>query len=151
MQEAQVWSLGQEDPLEQVMANHSSILAWRIPRTEEPGAPQFMGVTKNRTRLSDSVSQVFQGRFQDTKEHLPRWKAASNIHPLGMGDGERRGVMLRKGCFISHTLGKEDWLLDVEAVPPEASVTGPRSRSYQESDWEWHSNLSDTQAQGNNH
>ena len=37
MQETQVWSLGQEDPLEKEMATHSSILAWRIPWTEEPG------------------------------------------------------------------------------------------------------------------
>ena len=35
--ETQVWSLGQEDPLEKGMATHSSILAWRIPWTEEPG------------------------------------------------------------------------------------------------------------------
>ena len=37
MQEAWVLSLGREDPLEKGMATHSSILAWRIPRTEEPG------------------------------------------------------------------------------------------------------------------
>ena len=37
MQETQVRFLGQEDPLEKEMAAHSSILAWRIPRTEEPG------------------------------------------------------------------------------------------------------------------
>ena len=37
MQETWVRSLGQEDPLEKEMATHSSILAWRIPRTEEPG------------------------------------------------------------------------------------------------------------------
>ena len=37
MQETQVQSLGQEDLLEKEMAPHSSILAWRIPRTEEPG------------------------------------------------------------------------------------------------------------------
>ena len=37
MQEAQIWSLGWEDPLDKGMATHSSILAWRIPRTEEPG------------------------------------------------------------------------------------------------------------------
>ena len=37
MQETQVRSLGQEDPLEEGMATHSSILAWRIPWTEEPG------------------------------------------------------------------------------------------------------------------
>ena len=40
MQETQVWSLGQEDPLEKGMATHSSILAWRIPWTEEPGGLQ---------------------------------------------------------------------------------------------------------------
>ena len=37
MQEPRVWSLGQEDPLKKGMVSHSSILAWRIPRTEEPG------------------------------------------------------------------------------------------------------------------
>ena len=37
MQETQVHSLGREDPLEEEMANHSSILAWKIPWTEEPG------------------------------------------------------------------------------------------------------------------
>ena len=39
----QVQSLGQEDPLEEEMAPHSSILAWRIPWTEEPGVLQSMG------------------------------------------------------------------------------------------------------------
>ena len=39
-----VWSLGWEDPLEEVMATHSSILAWRIPRTEGPGGLQSMGL-----------------------------------------------------------------------------------------------------------
>ena len=37
VQDTQAWSLSQEDPLEKEMATHSSILAWRIPRTEEPG------------------------------------------------------------------------------------------------------------------
>ena len=40
MQETQVQSLGQEDPLEKQMATHSSILAWEIPWTEEPGRLQ---------------------------------------------------------------------------------------------------------------
>ena len=44
MQETQVRSLGQEDPLEEEMATHSSILAWEIPRTKEPGGLQFMGI-----------------------------------------------------------------------------------------------------------
>ena len=38
-----VWSLGQEDPLEEELATHSTILAWKIPWTEEPGGLQFMG------------------------------------------------------------------------------------------------------------
>ena len=41
--EMQIRSLGQEDPLEEGMAMHSSILAWRIPWTEEPGGLQSMG------------------------------------------------------------------------------------------------------------
>ena len=42
VQETQVWSLGPETPLEKGMAIHSSILAWRIPWTEEPGGLQSM-------------------------------------------------------------------------------------------------------------
>ena len=52
MQEPQktwVQSLGQEDPLEEGMATHSSIFAWIIPWTEEPGGLQFLGVTKSWT------------------------------------------------------------------------------------------------------
>ena len=44
MQETRVRFLGWEDPLEKEMATHSSILAWRIPWTEEPGRQQFMGL-----------------------------------------------------------------------------------------------------------
>ena len=43
MQETQVQSLGREDPLEKEMATHSSILAWEIPWTEEPGGLQSIG------------------------------------------------------------------------------------------------------------
>ena len=43
MHEARVQSLGQDDPLEKEIATHSSILAWRIPWTEEPGGLQSMG------------------------------------------------------------------------------------------------------------
>ena len=43
IQETWIWSLGQEDPLEKGLATHSSILAWRIPWTEETGGLQSMG------------------------------------------------------------------------------------------------------------
>ena len=47
-----VRSLGREDPLEKEMATHSSILAWRIPWTQEPGGLQSTG-SQSQTRLSD--------------------------------------------------------------------------------------------------
>ena len=49
MQETQVGSLGWEDPLKKGMATHSSILAWRILCTEEPGGLQSMGLQSDTT------------------------------------------------------------------------------------------------------
>ena len=48
LQEVQVQSLGQEDPLEEGMATHSSVFAWRIPWTEEPGGLQSIGSQRVR-------------------------------------------------------------------------------------------------------
>ena len=67
MQEIQIQSLGWEDPLEKEMATHSSILAWRIPWTEEPGGLQSTGVTKSRTRLND-FTFTFNFRWLRGKE-----------------------------------------------------------------------------------
>ena len=53
MQETWAQSLGWEDPLEKGMATHSSILAWRISWTEEPGGLQSTGSQQSRTQLSD--------------------------------------------------------------------------------------------------
>ena len=52
----QVLSLGQEDPLEEGMATHCSILAWRISRTEEPGRLQSIGLQKVRHDSGDLAS-----------------------------------------------------------------------------------------------
>ena len=49
MRETLVQSLGQGDPLEKEMATHSSIFAWKIPWTEEPGRLQSMGSQKSQT------------------------------------------------------------------------------------------------------
>ena len=59
MQETQVPSLRWEDPLEEEMATHSSILAWRIPWTEEPDRLQSMG--------SQRVRQEFTFTFTTTR------------------------------------------------------------------------------------
>ena len=62
MQETQVWSLSREDPLEKEMATHSSIFAWEILWTEEPGRLQSMGsqeldVTELLNNSNNSIAQ----------------------------------------------------------------------------------------------
>ena len=53
MQETQIWSLGWEDALEKELATHSSMLAWEILWTEEPGRLKSMGLQKSQTWFSD--------------------------------------------------------------------------------------------------
>ena len=53
MQEMRVKSLGRENPLEEEMATHSSILAWEIPWTEETGGLQSMGLQKSLMQIND--------------------------------------------------------------------------------------------------
>ena len=60
VQETQVQSLGQESPLEKGMATHFSILAWRIPWTEEPGGLQSMGSQRDR---HDQATNIFTHYF----------------------------------------------------------------------------------------
>ena len=64
-QAMQVPSLGQEAPLEKEMATHSSIPAWIIPGTEEPGRLQSMG-SQSRTRLSDFTSLHLEFKIGST-------------------------------------------------------------------------------------
>ena len=61
-QELRVPSLGQEDSLEEEMATHSSILAWRIPWSEEPGGLQSMG-SQSQTQLSDCTHTYSNGVY----------------------------------------------------------------------------------------
>ena len=68
MQETQVQSLGQEDPLEEEMATHSSILAWRIPGTEEPGGLQSMGSQRVRRLKRLSTHEQAEGRMDMKKQ-----------------------------------------------------------------------------------
>ena len=62
-------SLDSEDPLEKGMATHSSILAWRVPRTEEPGGLTVHGVAKNWIRLSN-LERCWKARW---------WKWLGNL------------------------------------------------------------------------
>ena len=69
MQKTWVRSLGWEDPLEEEMATHSSILAWRISPTEEPGGLQSMG-PQSQTRLSTAQQQQTLVRALSLLTHL---------------------------------------------------------------------------------
>ena len=67
MQETQVWSLGWEDPLEKGMATHSSILAWRIPWTEMPGALQSVESQRDTTQRLTHFPNDFQMGFMGSR------------------------------------------------------------------------------------
>ena len=66
----QVRSLGQKDPLEECIANHSSLLAWRISRTEEPGGLTVHGVTKSQTSETAWHSTAPLGNWEKKKRLL---------------------------------------------------------------------------------
>ena len=72
MQEMWVWSLDGEDPLEKEMASYSSILAWRIPWTEEPGELYSMGYKE----MDMTNTFTFLGRQAEDTFHL--------LHPLSV-------------------------------------------------------------------
>ena len=87
MWETWVRSLGWEDPLEKEMATHSSILAWRIPWTEEPGWATVHGIAKSQTRLSDFIfSFHFHALEKEMATHssIPAWRFLGTGEPGGL-------------------------------------------------------------------
>ena len=88
MWDTRVWSLGRKDPLEKEMATPSSILAWEIPWTGEPGRLQSMGLQRVRHDWVTSLSGLFLSGFsflsfwpvQLVGSYLPDYE--SNPHPL---------------------------------------------------------------------
>ena len=92
----QVWSLGWEDPLEEEVAIHSSILAWRIPWTEEPDRLQSMGSQKSWTGLKwlSNLEADASSSYQLPSTPAPssftvlREKAAQFLPNLSLWDGE---------------------------------------------------------------
>ena len=77
MQEIQVWSLGQEDPLEEGVPTHSSVLTWRIPWTEETGRLQSVGL-QSRTLLNWLSIHTLLGYSQWSRENKV-WRILSNL------------------------------------------------------------------------
>ena len=72
MLETRVWSLGREDPLEEEMETHSSILAWKIPWAEEPGELESMGSQKRHnlaTKQQQTCASTVTGAGSKMLDH----------------------------------------------------------------------------------
>ena len=87
MQKTWVQSLGQENPLEKAVATRSSILAWRIPWTEEPGGPQSVESQRVGTRLSYHTHPGTRC-FLFLAQLTPRGEAAAALATLPLSRGE---------------------------------------------------------------
>ena len=75
MQETRVWSLGWEDPLEEGMATHSSILSWIIPWTEEPGWLQSMGLQGvGHDWVTNTLCSFVSGLYPVTLDSISFWQ-----------------------------------------------------------------------------
>ena len=86
MQDTWVESLGGEDPLEEEMATHSSILVWEIPWTEEPGGLQSIGSQKSRTLLNNT-----RGKTSPTQPPPP-FPVATKWTSIGEGGIPKRWI-----------------------------------------------------------
>ena len=82
MQGVWVRPLGQEDPLEKEMAIHSSILAWRIPWTAEPGGLQSMGLRELDTTYNEKEWFTPRNEFTWIKRNYLEWSAVQFIKKI---------------------------------------------------------------------
>ena len=105
MQEMRVGSLGQEDPLEKEMVTHSSILAWKISRTEEPGGLQSMGFQKAGHDLDKTTTTRSLGTLSTSLRKISSFKMALQ----GMSRH-------RNWCGCSHHLSTLDYKHSDESV-----------------------------------
>ena len=111
MQEMWVWSLGQEDPLEKGMAIHSSILAWEIPWTGEPGGLQSMRSRRVRhdwvTEHASTIKSLWNTHFNsDWGAELTKSSGCPQFSPLCF-----LTPLLCQNTF-SHSSSKDSWALN---------------------------------------
>ena len=119
-QETQVWSLGQEDPLEKRVATHSSILAWRIPWTEKPG--RLYSMESQRVR-HDWVTNTHTHTHTHTHRHLKK-KQQKQSNPVNTASA-------RRVC----------WAFPYFFLEAEENTSTPTSMEYVlyplEGEWHW--------------
>ena len=99
MQEIWVGFLGQEDPLEKEMTSHSSILAWKIPRTEKPGRLQSWDRGESDTADQLTLSLHFQPRPKFCTQHTGTSRSLGILLPSV-------SLCLLPGLFLSYPYTK---------------------------------------------
>ena len=114
IRETRVWSLSREDPLKKEMATHPSILAWKIPWTEEPGGLQSTGLQRVRQDWAISLSLSytiwtlsFHEEFQPVSKTLRNLYAGQEATVRtghGTTDWFQIGKGVRQGCILSPCL-----------------------------------------------
>ena len=117
MRETQVRSQGQEDPLEEGMATHSSILVWRLPWTEEPGGLQSTG--SQRTQLRDWHFHSSSAGLLPLEGPAPTYLLALSVIPLlqPSGESKRAGwVSCLAGASLPLSHQGSRWLTSVVGV-----------------------------------
>ena len=128
-----VWSLGRDDLLEKGMATHSSILAWRILQTEEPGGLQTIGSQRvwhgwaTNTFIFTLIQSITNGKIKDTKYRLSEnegfqggasgkesackcrsMRCEDSVPGCGRSPGEGNGHPLQYSCLENPT-DRGDW------------------------------------------
>ena len=124
MQQTHVWSLDREDHLEEQMTAYSSILAWKIPWTEEPGRQQSMGsqrlghnwVTKHSTRLN----------FHGFSTFRPLLSLSFHSHPTKALELNQSQTGIFAWIWVVVTAEGEQWVCPVISSVPGNAVRKPR-------------------------
>ena len=111
VQETWVRSLGREDPLEEDVATHASILAWRVPGTEEPGELQSMGSKRVGHNSATSTSTSATSRPQLKKVALP------------YRCGQDRTDAIATCRFLVHVLWAAAWLPEAFSAAEKAACS----------------------------
>ena len=114
-QEMQAQSLHQEDPLEKGMATHSSIFAWEIPWTEEPGRLLFMGLQRVRHDLASKQQQQHNHSYISL---LLLLDSIVNSSPLL---SPKRAAQTGHGCY-----GADNRALKSSVTPTCPGIKGPQ-------------------------
>ena len=111
-----VWSLGWEDPLEKGMVTYSSILAWIIPGTEEPGGLQFIGLQRIRHDWATNTwaSQV-AGVVKNLPDNAGDIRDVGSIPRLGRSPGGGHVNPLQYSC-LENPIDRGAWWATVNKV-----------------------------------